>query len=50
MKKHKDSFPVKKENSPEGANDEIALCSLTDTECRKGGNENTEGIKKGFQQ
>ena len=32
------------QNSPEGANNEIDLCSLTDTEFKKE-SENTEGIK-----
>ena len=33
------------ENSPEGANSETDLSSLTDTKLKKGGNENTEGIE-----
>lgn len=46
MKKHRNHSQLKgQENSPEGANKEADLCSLTDTEFKKGGNENTEGIK-----
>ena len=33
MKKHRNHFQLKEqENSPEGANNETDLCSLTDTE------------------
>ena len=38
-----------KEKSPEGANNETDLCSLTDT-VQKGGNKDTKGIKYGYQQ
>ena len=51
MKKHRNHSQLKgQENSPEGANTEADLCSLTDTEFKKGGNENTGGIKNEYQQ
>ena len=36
-------------NSPEAANNETDLCSLTDIEFKKGDDENTEGIKAEYQ-
>ena len=37
-----------KEKSPEGANNETDLCSLTDT-VQKGDSENSEGIKSEYE-
>ena len=49
MKKIKNHSQLKEqENSPEGANNEINLYSLTDTKFKKG-HENTEGIKSGYE-
>ena len=49
MKKHGTHSHLKEqENSLEGAKNETDLCSLIDTYFKKGGNENTEGIKNGY--
>ena len=49
MEKLRNHSQIKEqENSSEGANNEIDLYSLTDTEFTKGDSENTEGIKSRY--
>lgn len=49
MKKQRNDFQLKdQENFPEGTSNEADLFRLIDTEFKKGGNENTERIKKGY--
>ncbi len=51
MKKLRNHSQLKEqENSPEGANNETDLCSLTDTKFQKGDSENMEGIKIWYEQ
>ena len=50
MKKLRNYFQLKEqENTPGGMNNETDLCSLIDTEFKKGDSENTEGIKREYE-
>ena len=51
MKKLRNHSQLKqKENSPKVVNNETDPCSLKDIEFQKGDSENTEGIKRGYEQ
>ena len=51
MKTHRNHSQLKEQKEcPEGANKETDLCSITDTEVKKGDIENAEGIKNSYQQ
>ena len=43
------SYPKEQENSPEGANNETDLCSLTDTKVKNEIVKNTEEIKRKYE-